>query len=90
MRMGENVVYRYQNTVRVGRWVHITENHKAVIQSFHKGNASFVIRSMNQIHSLADLINKYGLGTPKTALRESNWSNWVGTRTKTQKGTERP
>lgn len=77
MRMGENVVYRYQNTVRVGRWTGITKNHKAIIQTIRKGNVSFVIRSMNQIYSLGDLVNKYGLGEPETRLREGNWKKWV-------------
>lgn len=72
MKMGENVVYRYKNTVRVGKWCHITKNHKAVIKSFHKGNESFVTRSMCNIFSLNDLVNKYGLGTPERGPRTPN------------------
>ena len=68
MKMGENVVYRYQNTVRVGRWVKITPNHRAVIMSYQKGNQAFLIRNMNQIYSLRDLVNKYGLEPPDTAV----------------------
>lgn len=72
MKMGETVVYRYQNTVRVGRWVQITSNHRAVIMSLQKGNAAFLIRNMNQIYSLADLVNKYGLGTSEMTVEQQN------------------
>lgn len=72
MKMGETVVYRYQNTVRVGRWVQITSNHRAVIMSLQKGNAAFLIRNMNQIYSLADLVNKYGLGATEMTVEQQN------------------
>lgn len=72
MKMGENVVYRYQNTVRVGRWVKITPTHKAVIMTIRKGNTSFVLRNMNQIYSLTDLVNKYGLGTSEMTVEQQN------------------
>ena len=72
MRIGENVVYRYGNTVRVGRWVQTTGNHRAIIQTFHKGNESFIKRNLNQIYSLGDLVDKYGLGTPKRYPRKEN------------------
>ena len=70
--MGENVVYRYKNTVRVGRWVQITSNHRAVIMSLQKGNTAFVIRNMNQIYSLGDLVSKYGLGTSEMTVEQRN------------------
>lgn len=66
------VVYRYQNTVRVGRWVKITKTHRAVIMSLQKGNTAFLIRNMNQIYSLRDLVNKYGLGGPEIDEEEKN------------------
>ena len=69
MKMGENVVYRYNNTVRVGRWVSITKTHKAVIQTLRKGNESFVKRNIREIFSLSDLVDKYGLGTPEMGIR---------------------
>lgn len=72
MKMGENVVYRYKNTVRVGRWVQITSNHRAVIMSLHKGNTAFLIRNMNQIYSLSDLVNKYGLGASEMTVQQRN------------------
>lgn len=72
MRIGETVVYRYQNTVRVGRWVQITANHRAVIMSLHKGNVSFLIRNMNQIFSLSDLVKKYGLGVTEMTVEQYN------------------
>lgn len=72
MKMGENVVYRYKNTVRVGRWVQITSNHRAVIMSLQKGNTAFVIRNMSQIYSLSDLVNKYGLGASEMTAQQRN------------------
>ena len=63
--MGDIVIYRYQNTVRVGQWIQITKNHKAVIKSFKKGNEAYLIRSMKQILSLKDLVNNYGLESPE-------------------------
>lgn len=70
MKMGETVVYRYQNTVRVGRWTGITRNHRAIIMSLQKGNTAFLIRNMNQIYSLTDLVNKYGLGTSEMTVQQ--------------------
>ena len=79
MKMGEVVVYRYKNTVRVGRWVQITPNHRAVIMSFHKGNTSFLIRNMNQIYSLADLVRKYGLETSEMTVEQKTELDKCGT-----------
>ena len=70
--MGETVVYRYQNTVRVGRWTGITKNHRAIIMSLQKGNTAFLIRNMNQIYSLPDLVNKYGLGATEMTVEQQN------------------
>ena len=72
MKMGETVVYRYQNTVRVGRWTGITKNHRAIIMSLQKGNTAFLIRNMNQIYSLPDLVNKYGLGATEMTVEQKN------------------
>lgn len=72
MKLGENVVYRYRNTVRVGRWVQITSNHRAVIMSLQKGNTAFLIRNMNQIYSLSDLVSKYGLGATEMTVQQRN------------------
>ena len=72
MKMGEIVVYRHQNEVRVGRWVQLTSNHRAVILSLKKGNTAFVIRNMSQIKSLADIVNKYGLGATEMTVEQQN------------------
>ena len=72
MKMGETVVYRYQNTVRVGRWTGITRNHRAIIMSLQKGNTAFLIRNMNQIYSLTDIVNKYGLGATEMTVQQRN------------------
>lgn len=72
MKIGETVVYRYQNTVRVGRWTGITKNHRAIIMSLKKGNTAFLIRNMNQIYSLPDLVNKYGLGATEMTVEQQN------------------
>lgn len=78
MKMGENVVYRYKNTVRVGRWVQITSSHRAVIMSLQKGNTAFLIRNINQIYSLADLVNKYGLGATEMTVEQKTELNRSG------------
>lgn len=78
MKMGETVVYRYQNTVRVGRWTGITKNHRAIIMSLQKGNTAFLIRNMNQIYSLPDLVNKYGLGATEMTVEQRNKLKWSG------------
>lgn len=78
MKMGETVVYRYQNTVRVGRWTGITKNHRAIIMSLQRGNTAFLIRNMNQIYSLPDLVNKYGLGATEMTVEQQNELKWSG------------
>lgn len=65
MRMGDYVVYRIRNTVRVGKWVNINQKHRAIIKSLEKGNETYITRNMNLILSLDDLFIKYGLKTPE-------------------------
>lgn len=79
MKMGETVVYRYQNTVRVGRWTGITKNHRAIIMSLQKGNTAFLIRNMNQIYSIPDLVNKYGLGATEMTVEQQKELKRSGT-----------
>jgi len=69
MRMGDYVVYRIRNTVRVGKWVSINKKHRAIIKSLEKGNETYITRNMNLILSLDDLFVKYGLKTPEKAVK---------------------
>lgn len=88
--MGETVVYRYQNTVRVGRWTGITKNHRAIIMSLQKGNTAFLIRNMNQIYSLPDLVNKYGLGATEMTVEQQNELKWSGVAKRCGENQKRP
>jgi hypothetical protein len=90
MKMGETVVYRYQNTVRVGRWTGITKNHRAIIMSLQKGNTAFLIRNMNQIYSLPDLVNKYGLGATEMTVEQQNELKWSGVAKRCGENQKRP
>ena len=68
MKMGDYIVYRYRNTVRVGKWLGITKNRRAIIKSLEKGNTTYLIRNMNLILSVEDICSKYGLKTAEMGL----------------------
>lgn len=72
MKLGDIVVYRVRNTVGVGRWVKMSITHKAVIKVLRPGNDTYVLRGMNQIKSVSDIVSKYGLGSPEMTVEEKN------------------